>query len=113
MPSVRSNLHRVPPKQLWVAFELSRLSYFGGGGDLAPPHSTTDVSDMVNDILLMHSPLAPSCERLMDPMLLEAHFMFQRQATEGSTSTARVLSVVTPPLKKLILQFFLEVKQNN
>jgi hypothetical protein len=78
---------------------------------VTPPHLARDDSGMVNDIILFRrSPPSPSCERLMNPMLLEAHLMFQKQGIEGGASTPYALSVATPPLKKPIRQFCLEVK---
>jgi hypothetical protein len=53
---------------------------------------------MVDDALLsMHSPLETSCERLMDPMLLEALLIIQRHDKVGSTSTPPcVVNLHTP-----------------
>jgi hypothetical protein len=66
----------------------SSRSYHILGGDLTPPHSVRDDGGMVDVILfLKRGPPSPSCERLMDPMLLETYLMFKKQGIEGGAST--------------------------
>jgi hypothetical protein len=61
----------------------------------APPYIMRYTDTMVDDI--MSSPSPTTCERMDDPMLLEALLMSQMLDTEGGASTTQCVVSHHPP----------------
>jgi hypothetical protein len=76
-----------------------------------PPYIVRCTDTIFGDNLLMRSPSLAPCERMEDPMLLEALLMNQRLDTEEDISTTQCVISLSP--KKSNLQCCLEVKRSN